>query len=95
MGVCKMENKTKCDLFVDGVSNMSFNSGAFRFDLVSIDTSEKDKKGKPGINKRASVVMTPQGFIQIATAMQNFLKQIEDKGIIKRTEHQGEETVEK
>ena len=91
-----MENgRVKLDMFVDGISNVSYNSGAFRFDLVSLSSSEKDKKGKPSVNTRASVVMTPQGFIQVANAMQSFLKQVEEKGIIKRTELPSEEAVEK
>lgn len=87
-----MSDKTN-DIFIDGVANLSYNSGAFRFDLVSIDPTQKDGNDKPVINRQCRVVMTPQGYIQTTTALQNFLTQIEEKGIIRRDDVATEDAV--
>ena len=79
------------DMFVDGIANVSYNSGAFRFELVSIDPTEKDAKGNPTINRHMRVVMTPQGFLQASGVMQSFVKQVEEKGIIRRENVQNED----
>ncbi len=72
--------------FVDGIANLQYRNGTFRFELASYgqpDKSDGADKNKAKLNRHAQVVMAPQSFIQVAETMQRFIKEIEDKGIIK------------
>lgn len=82
------------EIFVDGIMNISYNSGAFRYELVSVNPTQGDEKAEPEIIKHSRIVMTPQGFIQTVNAFKSFLEQVEDKGIIRR-EAQDEAVIEK
>ena len=67
-----------------------------RCDLVSFipATSTDDDKSTPSepkFKKNMRLVMTPQGLYQAANVLQNFVKQLEEKGIIKHEEPKGGE----
>ncbi len=83
--------------FVDGIENLSYTAGAFRFDLASIKPWSQKQQSKENKKQdanqvrsesetQAHIVMTPQGFIQALRAMENFLKLVEQKGIIRINE---------
>lgn len=76
-------------ILADGITNLSFSAGAFRFNLAAIrpDAQPSKEPGKVSAETQACVVMTPQAFMQTFKAMENFLKVVEDKGIIKINEH--------
>ncbi len=71
--------------FVDGFTNLSYSAGAFRFDLGAIlpNAQQNHDSTKVNAQTQAHIVMTPQGFVQTIKALQEFLKQVEEKGIIK------------
>lgn len=69
--------------FVDGVANLNLSLGAFRFDLVSLKAAQTGSD-QPELENHVRVVMSPQGYLQMVTALENFLKQVEEKGIIRR-----------
>lgn len=75
-------------IFVDGITNLSYSTGAFRFDLAAIKpgTQASDDPSKITPETQAHIIMTPQAFIQTAKAMQNFISMVEEKGIIKFSE---------
>ncbi len=77
-----MEKKTQ--LFVDGIANLNFTQGTFRFDLASYSNTVKadDGKTKTKLDSQMKIIMTPQGFVQTMNVMQRFLKEVEEKGII-------------
>lgn len=74
------------EYFIDGITNISYNTGAFRFELASVASKpgETAETAETSLNTKARIVMTPQGYIQTLNALENFLKQVEDKGIIRR-----------
>src|SRR3990167_5811168 len=71
------------ELYIDGVANVNLSLGAFRFDLVTLKAAQENVE-QPELNNHLRVVMTPQGYLQMVTALQNFLGQVEEKGIIRR-----------
>lgn len=78
-------------IFVDGIANLSYSAGAFRFDLASLKQDQKNKeKNKMEVDPEAHVIMTPQAFIQSFKAMENFVKMVEEKGIIRFNEQSDE-----
>lgn len=80
-------------IFVDGIANLSFSAGAFRFDLATIkQLPAKEKSNKVEVEPKAHVIMTPQAFIQTFRAMERFVKLVEEKGVIRFSE-QPEESV--
>lgn len=74
--------------FVDGIANLSFSSGAFRFDLAAIKPGARPNKdpNKVEIETQGHIIMTPQAFIQTFKAMESFVKLVEEKGIIRFSE---------
>lgn len=80
-------------LFIDGISGLSYSAGAFRFNLASLQPHDTDS-GKNTLEKHARVVMTPQSFIQTVKAMEAFLKQVEEKGVIRIGKPEEEQTIE-
>lgn len=74
------------EFFIDGITNISYNTGAFRFELASVESKPgaKADESENSLNTKARIVMTPQGYIQTLNALESFLKQVEDKGIIRR-----------
>lgn len=77
-------------IFVDGIANLSYSAGAFRFDLASLKPNQKGPKDKMEADPKAHVIMTPQAFIQTFKAMENFVKLVEEKGIIRFNEQNKE-----
>ena len=78
-------------IFVDGIANLSYSAGAFRFDLASLNRDQDSKdKNKMAAVPEIHVIMTPQAFIQSFKAMENFVKLVEEKGIIRFNEQSGE-----
>jgi len=77
-----MENK---QLFIDGIANLNFTQGTFRFDLASYGNTVRSEDGKTTANldTQAHIIMTPQGFIQAMNVMQRFAKEVEEKGILR------------
>lgn len=79
----EVSNNEIQEVFVDGIANVNLSLGAFRFDLVSLKSAPTGDEN-PDLDHHVRVIMTPQGYLQTVTALQNFLQQVEDKGIIRR-----------
>jgi len=60
--------------------------GSFIPPATTKNDKDKDNSSDPKFEKNLRLVMTPQGAYQAATVLQNFVKQLEEKGIIKITE---------
>ncbi|MGQ3892877.1 hypothetical protein [Legionella sp. CNM-4043-24] len=73
------------DYFIDGVTNLSFTAGAFRFDLVSLipdaSSGKEDGEQKQQLKKHARVIMTPQGYAQMLKSMQDILDKVREHNI--------------
>lgn len=81
-----MDNEKLAQLFIDGIGNINLSGGAVRAELISVTPNAQDEKNIKKIDRHMRVIMTPQGFIQAVTTLQNFLVQLEEKGIVKRAE---------
>jgi len=92
-----MSEKELEALYIDGIGNINLTAGSIRCDLVSVvPQAGGEKAGETRQFKRqASLVMTPQGLYQSATVLNNFVKQLEESGILKKTEMPKEETGKK
>jgi len=75
------------DYFIDGVANLSFTAGAFRFDLVSLmpdnNPAGDGQERKQTLKKCAHVVMTVQGYAQMINAMQDLLDKVKEQDALK------------
>lgn len=83
-----MSNTNNQLYFVDGITNLSYSAGAFRLDLATIKPGAQQAQdpNKVSAETQAHVIMTPQAFMQTMKTMENFIKLVEDKGIIKFNE---------
>lgn len=78
------------EIYIDGVANVNLSYGSFRFDLVTVQAPVAGKESEaPELKQHARVIMSPQGYLQMVTALQNFLGQVEEKGIIRREAVEG------
>ncbi|MBU8902444.1 MAG: hypothetical protein KOO69_06870 [Victivallales bacterium] len=73
--------------FVDGIESISFMEGMVHIELFNyIDGSQKGKGRRPEPEVAEELIFNPQGFLQAFTAMQNLVGQLEDAGVIKKSD---------
>ena len=71
-------------IFADGLMNISVLEGAVRIDFFKHSPTERDKDGKPARVFSHRLVMTLQGFLQTAGAMDQLVSQMEQRGLVTR-----------
>ena len=74
-------------MFIDGITNLNLTQGTFRFDLASFSGILKDEEGKTRskLESHTTIIMTPQGFMQLVDSMQRFLEEVKDQNLIQVT----------
>lgn len=70
------------ELYIDGIGNISFIGGVIRADLVTYSAEKKDSNGNPTLMTKQHIILSPQGFVQSAGAINNLMKKMVDAGII-------------
>jgi hypothetical protein len=71
-------------LFVDGVFNVAIQDGAVRVDFFQLSPTQRDAEGKPQRQFAHRLIMSPQGFLQTYSAMDQLVKQLEERGLVQR-----------
>jgi len=71
-------------LFVDGVFNVAIQDGAVRVDFFQLSPTQRDAEGKPARQFAHRLIMSPQGFLQTYSAMDQLVKQLEERGLVQR-----------
>jgi len=70
--------------FVDGVQEITIQSGIVRVDYFTYSAEAKDSSGKPAKELSKRLLMSPEGFLQTFSAMERIVDQLVDRGAIKR-----------
>ncbi len=70
--------------FCDGLEEVSVVSGVVRIDFFRYTTGPKDKNGRPPREHSHRVLLSPDAFVQTFGALQEVVKQLEQKGMLKR-----------
>lgn len=81
------------EIYIDGIGNIAFVGGVIRADLVSYSSEKKDDKGNPTLTSKQQIILSPQGFVQAAGAMNNLMKKMIDAGIISQKEQESPENI--
>ena len=77
------------DIFIDGIENIVLSQGMVRMDLASFSVKAKNKEGKPAVETKQRIVMTPQGFLRTHGAMERMLNELIKSGVVReKTEEQ-------
>ena len=71
------------DIFIDGIENIVLSQGMVRMDLASFSVKKKDKAGKPAVETKQRIVMTPQGFLRTHGAMERMLNELIKTGVVR------------
>lgn len=73
-------------IFVDGVSEVSFGQGAVRIDFYTLSHDKRDAEGNPARILVQRLVMTPQGFADSLGPLQATAEKLVQVGILSRRE---------
>lgn len=74
------------DLFADAIGDIKFENGVFRIDLVSISPTKVDKDKKPVFEFKQRIIMPPEGFLRSFAIMEQAVKKLVDRGVLKKVE---------
>jgi hypothetical protein len=70
--------------FCDGVEEVSITSGIVRIDFFHYTAGERAKDGRPPRLPSHRVLLSPEAFVQTYTALEQVVKQLQDKGLLQR-----------
>lgn len=70
--------------FVDGVFNVGIQDGAVRVDFFTFSPTQRDSEGKPARQFSERLIMSPQGFLQTYSALDQLVRQLEERGLVQR-----------
>ena len=70
--------------YCDGLEEVSVVSGMVRIDFFHYSNGPKDKEGRPPREFSHRVLLSPEAFVRTCGALNEVLKQLEQKGMIRR-----------
>lgn len=68
--------------FIDGVGDIRLRDGVIRMDLLALSPTRRDQEGNPVPQFVDQMVMSPQAFLRMVSALGDTLKQMQDKGML-------------
>lgn len=71
-------------VYADGVEEVSIASGIVRIDLYQFVRGARDKDGRPPKEVSHRVLLSPEAFVQTYSALEQVVKQLEQKGLVQR-----------
>ncbi|MBF0177917.1 MAG: hypothetical protein HQL63_13875 [Magnetococcales bacterium] len=74
--------KTGGYVFVDGLGHVSLVNGMVRLEFVAASASARDAEGKSVLEPSQTLVMTPQGFMQIFSNMEKMMERMVEAGMV-------------
>lgn len=81
-------------VFIDGVFNVGIQDGAVRVDFFQHSPTQKDAEGRPARQFAQRMIMSPSGFLQVYSAMDQLVKQLEERGLVQRKDGSASTTAE-
>lgn len=70
--------------YTDGVEEVSITSGIVRIDLFQYVPGAKGQDGRPPREISQRLLLSPEAFIQTYTALEQVVKQLQEKGLVQR-----------
>jgi hypothetical protein len=70
--------------YCDGVEEVSITSGIVRVDFFHYAAGQRGKDGRPPREVSHRVLLSPEAFVQAYTALEQVVKQLQDKGLLQR-----------
>ena len=77
------------EVYIDSIGNVAITGMVIRFDLLALDPSQRDDKGRPQPAVRQRVVMPLDGFLRAVQSLNSTLPQLEKIGVIKKGQQPG------
>ena len=74
--------------YCDGVEEVSITAGVVRVDFFHFTSGAKGKDGRPPREISHRVCLSPEAFIQSFTALEQVVKQLQEKGLLQRRDGQ-------
>ncbi len=74
------------EVYIDGIGSIAFIGGVIRADLVRYSSNKKDDKGNPTLEAQQRLIISPQGFLQTANAINNLMQKMIDAGVLTQKE---------
>ena len=68
--------------FIDGVGDIRLRDGVIRMDLLALSPTQRDKENNPVPEFVNQIVMSPQAFMRMVSAMGQTLQQMKDQGLV-------------
>jgi hypothetical protein len=72
------------DLFIDGASEITVQTGIVRLNLVALSATEKDAEGRPVREVRHRLLMTPQAAAEVHAHLETALRRLEQLGVVSK-----------
>ena len=73
----------KHEIYVDGIGKIHFSGGMIRYDLVTLEPSEK-QGSDPIPEEKVRIIMPPDGFLSTFNTMQRLIDQLLEAGVLKK-----------
>jgi hypothetical protein len=70
--------------YCDGVEEVSITSGIVRVDFFHYAAGSRGKDGRPPRELSHRVLLSPEAFVQAYTALEQVVKQLQEKGLLQR-----------
>jgi len=71
------------EFYADSIGEITLSGGMVRMDLVSLTGKKGEAGNEPRLEANRRIVMPPEGFLRSFGAMENLVKQLVDKGLLK------------
>ena len=74
----------KPEIFADGFTSVTFRNGMVRMELGSLPMTEGEGQAK--LDGHHRLVLTPQGFLQGLSLMQDLARRLADAGVLRKAD---------
>jgi len=74
------------EIFADGYTAVTFRNGMIRLELGSLPAAEGAENDQAQLEAHSRLVLTPQGFLQGLSLMQDLARKLAEAGVIRRSE---------
>lgn len=79
------------EIYADAISGVHVTGNIVRIDLMTVQPHLKSDNGQPVVDINKRIIMPLDGFIQSLTVQENIMKQLIDKGVLKKADIQANE----
>lgn len=81
------------EIFADGIGAIHVTGQLVRLDLMTVQPHLKSDNGQPVIEANQRIIMPLDGFLQSFNVQQDIVKQLIDKGVLKKADQPAGESV--